>query len=93
MTSYREQIIETLNKLIEAREIVFERILNLAMSDEYEEIDEVFQAGDIEDFSLEHFKQMEDPNIHNLVKLCKEIELSIFYIMNLNDIKDDDIDL
>ncbi len=48
--TYREQIIETINNLIEARHIIFEQILNLAMSNEFSHLKDAFDQGDIYSF-------------------------------------------
>ena len=61
--TYREQIIETINNLIEARHINFEQVLNLAMSNEFSYLKDAFDQGDIYSFSLNHFEDMEDVNV------------------------------
>ncbi len=93
MKNYREQIIETINNLIEARQIIFEQIINLAMSNELNHLEDAFEEGDIYSFSLKHFENMEDENIQNLVKLCKTTEQTIFSLMNLNNVKDEEVNL
>lgn len=70
--TYREQIIETINNLIEARHIIFEQILNLAMSNEFSHLQEAFDQSDVYSFSLNHFEDMEDVNVQKMVKLCKK---------------------
>ena len=70
--TYREQIIQTINNLIEAREIIFEQIVNLAMSNEFSHLKDAFDQGDIYSFSLKHFEEMEDVNVQKIVKLCKQ---------------------
>lgn len=52
MKSYREQIIETVNNLIETREIIFEQIVNLTMSNEFEYLKDAFDEGDVYSFSF-----------------------------------------
>ncbi|TDX86064.1 hypothetical protein [Epilithonimonas xixisoli] len=93
MITYREQIIETINNLIEARQIVFEQIINLAMSDELKHLQDAFDEGDVYSFSLKHFENLEDENIQNLVKLCQTNEQTIFSMMNTNGIKDEEVNL
>jgi hypothetical protein len=93
MKTYREQIIETINNLIEAREIIFEQIVNLAMTNEYEHLQDAFADGDVYSFSLKHFENMEDVNIQNLVKLCIKTEKTIYSIINLNGIEENEVNL
>ena len=70
--TYREQIIETINNLIVARNIIFEQILNLAMSNEFSHLKDTFDQGDVYSFSLNHFEDIEDVNVQKMVKLCKK---------------------
>ena len=91
--TYREQIIETINNLIEARNIIFEQILNLAMSNEFSHLKEAFDQGDIYSFSLNHFEDMEDLNVQKMVKLCRKTEETIFTIMDLNGVNENEVKL
>ena len=91
--TYREQIITTLNNLIETREIIFEQIINLAMSNEYKDLHKTFEIGETYNFSLNHFKKMEDINVRKMVNLCKNTEKTIFTIMNINGINENEINL
>ncbi len=93
MKNPREQIIETINNLIQCREVIFEQIVNLAAANEYRSLDHSFESGPSYSFSLKHFKDMKDVNIKNLIKLCKRTEKAIFKIMNLNDIKNNEVNL
>lgn len=91
--TYREQIIETINNLIEARHIIFEQILNLAMKNEFNHLKDAFDQGDIYTFSLNHFDDMEDVNVQKMVKLCKKTEETVFTIMDLNGINEKEVNL
>lgn len=91
--TYREQIIETINNLIETREIIFTQILNLAMSNELSHLKDAFDQGDVYSFSLKHFEDVEDVNVQKMVKLCKKTEETIFTIMDLNRISNNEVNL
>ena len=91
--TYREQIIETINNLIEARNIIFEQILNLAMSNEFSHLKDAFDQGDVYSFSLNHFEDMEDVNVQKMVKLCKKTEENIFTLMDLKGINENEVNL
>ena len=91
--TYREQIIETINNLIEARNIIFEQILNLAMSNEFSHLKEAVDQGDIYSFSLNQFEDMEDVNVQKMVKLCRKTEETIFTIMDLNGVNENEVKL
>ncbi len=91
--TYREQIIEAINNLIEARHIVFEQILNPAMSNEFNHLKDAFDQGDVYSFSLNHFEDMEDVNVQKMVELCRKTEETVFTIMDLNGINENEVNL
>lgn len=91
--TYREQIIQTINNLIEARNIIFEQIVNLAMSSEYKYLQDAFEQGDTYNFSLNHFEKMDDINVQKLVKLCRKTEDTVFTIMDLSGINQNEVNL
>ena len=91
--TYREQIIQTINSLIEAREIIFEQIVNFAMSNEYKHLQDAFEQGDVYTFSLNHFENIDDVNVQKLVKLCRKTEETVFTIMDLNGINKNEVNL
>lgn len=91
--TYREQIIETINNLIEARNVIFEQILNLAMSNEFSHLKDAFDQGDVYSFSLNHFEDMEDVNVQKMVNLCRKTEETVFTIMDLNGISENEVNL
>ncbi|MGV4414289.1 hypothetical protein [Chryseobacterium sp. T1] len=93
MKTYREQIIEKINNLIEAREIIFEQIVNLTMLNELSHLEGAFDKGDIYSFSLKHFKDVEDVNVQKMLRLCKITEETIFTIMDLNGISENEVNL
>lgn len=93
MKNYREQIIDVINNLVEARDLIFEQIVNLAMSNEFKHLEETFAEGDTYTFSLKQFENMEDVNVQQLVELCKQTEEAIFAIMDSNDIGDNEVDI
>lgn len=91
--TYREQIIETINNLIEARNVIFEQILNLAMSNEFSHLKDAFDQGDVYSFSLNHFEDIEDVNVRKMVSLCRKTEETVFTIMDLNGISENEVNL
>ena len=91
--TYREQIIQIINNLIEAREIIFEQIVNLAMSNEFKHLQNAFQHGDTYSFSLKHFEKIDEVNIQKLVKLCRFTESTVFTMMTLNGINNAEVNL
>jgi hypothetical protein len=88
--TYRDNLIVAVNNLIEFENNLFNDLLNVAMSNEYKEIDDTFEIGDEFNFSLEHFENSNDQNVIKLVNLIKEIRQSVETIMNINNIKEND---
>ena len=61
--SYREQVIDSINSLIDARHTVFNQIVDFAMSNEFDNINDAFDVGDTYSFSLVHFEDAKDINL------------------------------
>lgn len=93
MENRRKKILEVLENMIEAREIIFTQIVNLAMSGEMNHLEDAFDIDDKYSFKLKHFKSVEDINVKKLVKLCKNVEETIFSIMDLNGISENEINI
>lgn len=92
MKDSKSEIILVVKNLIETREIIFSQIINLAMNGEMKEIDNVFEIGETYNFTLKHFDNTKDINVKKLVNLCKKTEQTIFTIMDLNGINENEIE-
>lgn len=90
--TYREFIIQTINTLVECDNQIFTEGLNLLMNNELKEIDEVFEEGDIYEFSINHLENSTDTNVQLILKTIKEIRQTINSLQNLNLIKDEEIE-
>lgn len=90
--SYRNKLIEAVNYLSDCEGEIFTKMLNVAMSGEFKEIDEVFEEGDIYEFDIEQFRNSKDLNVEKLVALHDHINETIESIINLNAIDLEDID-
>lgn len=90
--SYREFIIQTINTLVECDNQIFTEGLNLLMNNELKEIDEVFEEGDVFEFSINHLENSTDTNVQLILKTIKEIRQTINSLQNLNLIKDEEIE-
>ena len=93
MSNHRIQILETIENLVEARDIIFTQILNLAMSGEMKHLESAFDLGDKYNFTLKHFESVQDVNVKKLVSLCKNAEETVFSLMNLNGISENEVNL
>ena len=93
MSNHRIQILETIENLAEARDIIFTQIVNLAMSGEMKHLESAFDLGDKYNFTLKHFESVQDVNVKKLVSLCKNAEETVFSLMNLNGISENEVNL
>ena len=91
--TYKEEIIESIETLVNFRYAVFERALNISMKGELKETDEVFNDGDLYDFKLGHIDNSSDVNVQKLVDLIKHIESTAESIANINAIDLDQYDV
>lgn len=86
MKTYKEQIIDCINELWEAREKVFGSMVSLAMGTHLKEINDAFEIGEVFEFQYAHFEDIDDTNIQRLIALCKEMDETISSLMNINGI-------
>lgn len=93
MDDHKTQILETIENLIDAREIIFTQIVNWAMSGEMSHLEDIVDIGEKYPFHLNHFKGVKDINVQKLVSLCKKTEETIFTLMNLNGISENEVNL
>ena len=81
-----------INTLVECDTMIFTEGLSLLMNNELKEIDEVFDEGNIYEFSINHFENSTDTNVQLVLKTIKEIRATINSLQNLNLIKDEEIE-
>ncbi len=93
MENSKTKILETIENLVEARDIIFTQIVNLSMSGEMNHIESAFDIGDYYNFTLSHFEEIEDINVQKLVSLCKKTEETVFALMNLNRINENEVNI
>lgn len=91
MENHRLEIIKIIENIVEARDIIFTQIVNLAMSGEMNDFENAFDIGETYSFTLSHFEDIEDINVQKLISLCKNAEKTIFSLMNLNGINENEI--
>lgn len=93
MSERRKKIIETIENLIKAKDVIFTQIVNLAMFGKIKHLENAFDIGDAYSFVLSHFEDLEDQNVQILVTLCKKAEETIFSLMNINGINENEVSL
>lgn len=91
MKTYRDQLIDVINNLCEARGIVFEQIISLGKQNESKEIVDFFDKVNSYSFDLDHFDTSSDANLAKIVELCKNIQDTVESLMDLNQIEEEDL--
>lgn len=88
---YRTSLINAINGLTTSAIQTFTGIVNIGMSGDLKDLE--FEEGEDVDFELAHFDASDDINIQTLVLLYKQIEAAKQKLINLNAVKDDELDL
>jgi len=86
MTAQQEMILGICKEMEQARIPLFSSLVCVAMSDEYSELDKVFDVGDVFYFQLAHFADSKDVNIQLLHDLISKMDATQQSLMNLNGI-------
>lgn len=90
-SQYRNYLIETINNLDKAEQETFTGLLNLADNGELSHILDAFDVGDVYKFNIRHFEKSDDQNLQRLVYLYKEIATVKNQLINLNAIKENEL--
>lgn len=93
MRENKQMIIEIINNLIDVRNKVFDQIVVLGMEVEFADELGGFKVGEIYHLELKHFEDSKNTSLRKLVELCKETEGTIFSLMNLNGINENEVKL
>lgn len=93
MAKDKKEIVILINNLIEARDIIFTQIVNISMLAEFADISTTFEVGEKYNFELAHFKNSKNINVKKLVSLCKKTEQTIFSLININGLDDNQFNL
>ena len=90
--NYRNFLIDSINSLEKAEQETFTNLLNIADNGEYSNILDAFDKGEVYEFNIKYFENTDDQNLKSLVYLYKEIATIKHRLINLNVIKEDELD-
>lgn len=79
--------------MIKMQYILFENIVNLSLTGEMKHLQGFVDDDESYEFSMSHFRGVEDPNVQSLIQLCDMIQHKLTELMEKNDIDYKDIDL
>ena len=88
---YRDKIIMSYKLLLNLHEKLMERIINVAMTGEYEDINKMFQEGDSFQFNIEQFKDTKDVNLNKLVAFYEQLEELMNSLANINKLTEEEV--
>lgn len=88
---YKIHLIEAINSLFEAEQILFTSALNLAWEGELSHLKDAYEVGDIMDFDFNVIKSVKDPNVQKIVALMNPLIEAAQYLKNVNRITDEDL--
>ena len=92
MEPYREKLIMTYNELIAFHEELLTRIVNVGMTGELEEINQVFEKDDTFQFDKEMFRETTDENLNLFLELHDQLEETMNSFANINNITQKELD-
>ena len=92
MDTYREKIILAYRALLETHEELIDRIINVGMTGQYADVNEVFEPGDTFKFDLEMFRDSKDQNLQLMLNFFDELENVMNSLANINGITEEDLE-
>lgn len=91
MDTYREKLIMSYLCIKTSQEDLMDRIINVGMAGEYQEIAETFSAEDSYVFDIVQFRDTGDITLNSLIHLFDEMENAKDLIRNIHAITDEEI--
>jgi len=73
---YQQKVIEAFETLEEVKMKMFTALINVAMSNEYKELDEILAQEETFSFRESDFDHAEDPNIEILLYMVKQMTIA-----------------
>ncbi len=81
---YKEALAESCMAIATARQEIFSALINVAMSGEYAEIDDIFEVGETVLFDTTYFQHSQDSNLKKLLELVYHLEQTHDTLTNIN---------
>lgn len=92
MTPYRKKILMTYKFLIKMHEELLTRTINVGMTGEMAEVNEVFTVGDTYKFDVGQFRGTNDVNLNKLLAFFDELEDVMNSLANINGITAEELE-
>jgi len=81
-------LIKSCRKLADFHDKLFEQLINLAMSGENSDADELFDVGDDMNFKLSDFEKISDANVPRIIGLLHQTKACHDSLVNMNNLND-----
>ncbi len=81
---YKVSLEESCQAIATARHEIFSTLINVAMSGEYAEIDDLFEVGETVLFDTTYFQHCQDINLQKLLELVHNLEITHDSLTNIN---------
>lgn len=92
MEPYREKLVLTYNYLLDVHEELLTRTINVVMTEELEDINRTFKAGDTFKFDKEMFRDSKDQNVIRLINFHDDLETFMNSFANINGLTEEELD-
>lgn len=89
---YRKRLIVAYKSLIDFHGELFNQIVNIGMTGEYNDIDKYFEIGESYNFDIEQFKNANDINLVKLTQFHEKLVELIESLANMNSIKKSELE-
>ncbi|WP_373521367.1 hypothetical protein [Aquiflexum sp.] len=84
MDNYKLRLSDACLAVSKARNELFTAMINVGMSGEFRELDELFEEGDFFQFEKLHFQDCKDINLGILMGLIEKLDETHSKLVNLN---------
>jgi hypothetical protein len=89
---YRQSLIDAFQSLEQSWHALFGQAVNLAMQNEWKDVDEHMEAGETLSFKLPDLAAVEDSNVYEIVRVLYTLEEAKDSIANVNNLTDSEIE-
>lgn len=91
--NYRKNLLETVNSLIVTQDELFTQALNIEMSGNLKDVNNLFDDGEEVYFRMSDLKKSEDPCVKKLIRLITSIRNTVEFICATHSIEAKELDI
>lgn len=91
-TTYRNNLINAVHRLEKCNVLLYDAAVNVFMSGEHPELNDLMEEGDVFEFSIEMLETAEDQNVKMFIPLIKTTWEALHSLKNLNAITEEELE-